>query len=638
MNSLFKGLALPLILLSIIIGLTISNSLYFYFDKAAIFGFSPIDWLNHINLPDNFVKDFPAGIAVYNSSLVMFLYPLMNHYLRLNPGVLPCIMIVLEILFFTLSLWVYSQSLADKSSRKIFKYIAIIVITLLLSSNIGRMDLSRIAVIPFFQGLYYNFADGARLLAVAFALKRKWLLSALFLALSTMSHPIMGMLGASFIFFAIVPHFSKLKSRQLLFASIFYLALVGFWALHILDSNQAIAAELVPLENWLNLTKLFSFHWYPYELGMLTKNFGEALLPFFGFVLLLYHYIILLDFNSELKKSFFYGFSGLLFLTCMGFLFSSFGSEPILIKLNLQRASHLIVSLGLPIVVYGLITETNSLKFLRVFSALMLLVSPFLSVAIFPFFAVILLLSDSILNDNKSKGSFVYLALIGSLIIFIGFNYSHIKPNLIHLIGHPRAIFVSLLSVFFLLMCKKKRTYLNNNSLLIFLIAIFSVFWIRDDFNSNFSRHSEAKNYLRAQLWAKSNTPSNSLFFIDPTICYGWRDFSQRSSFGCIREWLHTSWLYDSKIETYQEGLKRFGELGVNIPVIDRFSDPDQVRATIYKQVQDKFYMADDSWRKSMSAKYNVDYFVFNSNSINTGMQKVFENNSYVIYKAPDNQ
>jgi hypothetical protein len=205
-------------------------------------------------------------------------------------------------------------------------------------------------------------------------------------------------------------------------------------------------------------------------------------------------------------------------------------------------------------------------------------------------------------------------------------------------LGHQRAIFVSLLSTFFLLLCKKKRAYLNNNSLLIFLIAIFSVFWIRGDFNSNFSRHSEAKNYLRAQLWAKSNTPSDSLFFIDPTICYGWRDFSQRSSFGCIREWLHTSWLYDSKIETYQEGLKRFGELGVNIPVIDRFSDPDQVRATIYKQVQDKFYMADDSWRKSMSAKYNVDYFVFNSNSINTGMQKVFENNSYVIYKAPDNQ
>ena len=94
----------------------------------------------------------------------------------------------------------------------------------------------------------------------------------------------------------------------------------------------------------------------------------------------------------------------------------------------------------------------------------------------------------------------------------------------------------------------------------------------------------------------------------------------------------------NSKIETYQEGLKRFGELGIDIPIIDRFSDLDQVRATIYKQLQNNFYMADDSWRKTMSAKYNVDYFVFYSKNINTGMQKVFENNSYVIYKAPDNQ
>jgi hypothetical protein len=48
--------------------------------------------------------------------------------------------------------------------------------------------------------------------------------------------------------------------------------------------------------------------------------------------------------------------------------------------------------------------------------------------------------------------------------------------------------------------------------------------------------------------------------------------------------------------------------------------------------------MADDSWRKTMSTKYNIDYFVFYSKDINTDMQKVFENNSYVIYKAPDNQ
>lgn len=74
-----------------------------------------------------------------------------------------------------------------------------------------------------------------------------------------------------------------------------------------------------------------------------------------------------------------------------------------------------------------------------------------------------------------------------------------------------------------------------------------------------------ASDYLAAQRWARANTVQDSLFMVDPTIYYGWRDFSQRSSFGNLREWLHTGWLYDSRADVYTEGVKRFGEFGIDI-------------------------------------------------------------------------
>ena len=67
------------------------------------------------------------------------------------------------------------------------------------------------------------------------------------------------------------------------------------------------------------------------------------------------------------------------------------------------------------------------------------------------------------------------------------------------------------------------------------------------------------------QLWAKNNTANDALFMPDPTHYYGWRDFSERSSFGNLRDWGYSSFAYNSDYEIYLEGKKRLAEFGFDI-------------------------------------------------------------------------
>ncbi|GAB2912767.1 hypothetical protein GCM10027278_36820 [Paralcaligenes ginsengisoli] len=124
---------------------------------------------------------------------------------------------------------------------------------------------------------------------------------------------------------------------------------------------------------------------------------------------------------------------------------------------------------------------------------------------------------------------------------------------------------------------------------------------------------------------------------VDPTIYYGWRDFSSRSSFGNLREWLHTSWLYDSRKANYLEGKKRFDELGIDLgPYLHTYS-PNQLAGfdKLNGDVLKRFYNMDPDWFTNMSTKYGIDYLVLSRQAIHKKypFQSVFENHSFIVYK-----
>jgi hypothetical protein len=141
--------------------------------------------------------------------------------------------------------------------------------------------------------------------------------------------------------------------------------------------------------------------------------------------------------------------------------------------------------------------------------------------------------------------------------------------------------------------------------------------------------------YLNAQLWAKENTVPAALFMVDPTIYYGWRDFSQRSSFGNLREWLHTSWLYDSKKGNYEEGLRRTSEFGITASDYVHEAPPLNGFSKIHKDIGDRFYSYDADWFRQISKKYLIDYVVMKKENIKDRLPLpvAYENNFFVIYK-----
>lgn len=122
----------------------------------------------------------------------------------------------------------------------------------------------------------------------------------------------------------------------------------------------------------------------------------------------------------------------------------------------------------------------------------------------------------------------------------------------------------------------------------------------------------------------------------DPTQYYGWRDFSQRSSFGNVREWLHTSWLYDSRVERYQEGMRRFGEFKIDLGPYLRNQPPVKGMNQLTDEVRRRYYTASDEWRIDLSKRYGIDYFIFERSRMRapTTLKVVYQNDHFVICAA----
>lgn len=145
-------------------------------------------------------------------------------------------------------------------------------------------------------------------------------------------------------------------------------------------------------------------------------------------------------------------------------------------------------------------------------------------------------------------------------------------------------------------------------------------------------RYAEvASAYLDVQLWAKSNTANDALFMPDPTHYYGWRDFSERSSFGNLREWGYSSSAYNSDSELYFEGEKRLAEFGFDIMEENR-----ETLIKSYKNFRKTFYGMKAERLNDLSSKYKIDYVIMNKKYHKNKFGELdvaYENKYYIVYK-----
>ena len=102
----------------------------------------------------------------------------------------------------------------------------------------------------------------------------------------------------------------------------------------------------------------------------------------------------------------------------------------------------------------------------------------------------------------------------------------------------------------------------------------------------------------------------------DPAHKYGWRDFSERSSFGTFREWGYCAILYNSDYKVYQEGIRRMKEFGVDIEKITE-EDLGKSNSMVYRSKLNKdtrlsYYNMSVNRLQKLCKEYSIDYFIMN--------------------------
>lgn len=644
--------------------------------KIAYKGYGPQDYVNQKLKPENYKNDWQSGIRVYDNSIPMRIYHYLTKYSDISPTTTIYPFMFIQTLLFLSSVAFLTQTLFN---NKFVTFLSIFIIPL---SNIAGLNLSRFgngygSYLTF--SLFYGYSNAFRIFALGFFLKNKYILMFVFLALSIYCHANMGIFALFFIggYFLYKPRIFSDKS--LIIGMLVFLALTVPHILSII-ANSAITSGGIPVDQWVKSTRIFSFHWYPITMKLFTRNahslfFPLLLLCFFFFVTLRYQ-----DIKDEKNVKILSGTIVCLILSVIGIIFSDIYPIPFLIKFSLQRSTGLITFFGVLYIIYYLFRKIDNCKIFYIFLAiysLLLIVFAKPGIAVLPLF--LLLYSDIREGDFGPLKIEVYKTSIGKSAYFIMaflllmltlaciFQNNHKFANsMFEYLWTPLQYFNPFNEFDFLLRGGKfnafpvsiysvvgssliiayKYSFRRNKAVNILFISIFfvislSTVWYHER-NQYLRWHNSyskiASSYLDVQLWAKDNTPTDALFMPDPSHYYGWRDFSDRSSFGNLREWGYCAIAYNPDFKTYREGIKRMREFGISVEGV-KDEDFKKMGTFIYgqklnKELRKVFYSMNADELRALAKKYEIDYVVMKKKYITQpiNLPITYKNEHYIVF------
>lgn len=684
-NIDFVNIALVISLLAIVC------IVYFYNTrdielKIAYGGFGPQDYVSQKLHPENYQKDWQNGILVYDNSLPMKVFYYLAKYFGISPTKTIYPFMFIQTLLFVMSVAFLVQTLFNN------KFITFISVPVMLLSHLAGLDLSRFATRGFGGylsfSLYYAYAGAFSLFAIGFFLRNKYVPCFVFLALSIYSHVTIGLFALVFI-----GSYALYRPKIILEKS--FIVGIGVFSVlvapHIFSiiHGPAITTGGIPADQWVKSTKMFSYHWYPINMKLFSKNAHREVFPF---LLLCFFFLVALryqDIKNEKNRKILIGCIGCVIMTIIGIIFSDISPIPFLIKVSLQRSTTLISFFGVLYLIFYLCKKVESDNvFITCLSIYSLLILVFASpgIAILPLFLLLYTdikeehLGSFKISSGGIKTTRILYLTIAILIIFLSvipiinkeFKTSNLFPIATALstyIWHPlqylnpfygfdflirggrfkdSPLFLRLLIGTFLLAIgviffkRVKNDAFKIMSLSIFLLMTITIVWSlnHNDYSRWHNRYAEiASAYLDVQLWAKNNTANDALFMPDPTHSYGWRDFSERSSFGSLREWGFAAIAYNPNYKTYLEGIKRMKEFEIDIEKVTE-EDMKNYETFPYSQtftepIRNKYYNMSDDRRMDLAKRYGIDYFVLVKSRMKdlSSMTVAFENEHFIVYK-----
>lgn len=616
------------------------------YEKIALSGFSPIHY-THLKLsPENFVSNFRSGVETFDKSILMAIYPFFGKYFDIQPELTLKGVMVLEYLVLFLTSFFLLKGLRPRSGP-----LEIFALWLVFCSSYGTD--ANLANFGFFlQGQYYNFASFFAIMGILLCLKDRFFLAVFSLMLALLIHSIMGVMAIFLTLCTFLPY-PKLIFQKRAFLP-FCLLGVGamIWCGWIVLQNTT-GSGVIPQDLWVSMTRMGNCHWYPYHLGFLTDDPWEFFFPLLCFLLLLIHYFPLQKDMTDVDKKIVFVFFGALVLTIAGVFISVFLPYPFLIKLALHRASLFILLFGWPYLVSGIYQDIQEGSILQKSLALTTLLFPFLqrhsAFMIVPtLFLVRSTIKKNFQHPSSSKvRSWVVWSILGIFLFLIVLmshgDFAALKIFLNKTVGRRWWEFFFVIFIAFQLVgfLKRKNFAMSEKLIQFFSIAVLLcgvAIFQRGRLPSDIEL-AKGKDFLETQMWAKNNTSKTALFMVDPTIHYGWRDFSQRSSFGNSREWVHISWLYDSDERVFSEGMRRFSLFKLPIEnYLTGYFPTIRGHHKLSVDVENAFYSFDDTWFKNIQSDYGIQYIVMQKEKLKKQYKFpiVFENERFVVFQLPE--
>lgn len=602
-------------------------------------GWSAIDWVSQMKYPENYTKNFPAGIQVYQHSAFMRIYPWADSLLGIGPEVLVYWVVAFEIGFLGFAVWKLVETIQPNTPQ----LLRLGVVFLAVCGNGDALDLGRFGT-AHTLGLYYGTANALRLLGIVMAIRRRFVWAAVLIALSFMTHAIEGLIAAAFVVAmqATAPP-REVANRSGLLGMMAFSAVAAIWLLGF--QQVAFSGGSIPNELWILLTKAFSVHWYPVEYGLFDLEHTERFMPLLAFVLLLVHYFPRSPWIAVQRKVV-AGLVAVLILSCVGVLISWLVPIPFLIKVSLHRATLLFYLVAMPYVFVGLWRDVIGPSAWRAALAIGTIVSPFLLKPGFPILLAVALVGPSALLAIRERNwSLNALAKAGLICVIVAILAAYalagaLAPWSIYFGGRWIAALTVVGFLGLWLLAYRKDIPGSPSAVagaaaacLMILCASISLYYK----GGPRVESVPARAFRNAQLWASANTSPTSLFMVDPSIYYGWRDYSKRSSFGNLREWLHTSWAYDSRSERYAEGMRRFEEFQLPLPAYLGRRRPLSGFVELTSAVREKFYASSCEWQARLAERYEINYFVFMKDRVVRPpcFLVAYENEGFFIVRVP---
>lgn len=617
--------------------------------RNAVGGFTPLEYVDRVTTPDDYENNFENGVLALETSLIFHLYEAADKT-NINLERFQRVVIVLSVVLFAYVLWYFSKIILPNAPPQVH----LLTVMFGLATDVLNHNLARFGSFAvLYTGQMYAPAAICSVFAIACAFRRSWIGCFLTSGLAFCFHPVMGVLVGLLCGTMILTSLDQLKRSNTWIGGITGFLIVGAWYLLIIHPTLA-GYEVVDTDVWVAWARFGNSHWFPFSLEVFGSEHARRVTPLLAIFILALTRLVKPSFFRTSRRMWYAAVLCILVLTCIGLLASLNPTSPTIIKLALHRSSMFLLLLCLPLALHLLINDLKSGNNVNRFLALVLLATPIVGGAPgFPILYAMLRFGTESWHSTQKHSKSVYLGVVVTalgLCMCVYLVYStNVKLTDPAFISRPLILVFSTTIVSTLAVLKWMNKEVTGQQIAVLVVLFCFVFSLYNlavlSFPQTYKSLSlgdkeKASAYLDVQLWAKWNTPRGTLFMTDPSKSYGWRDYSQRPSFGVLREWIHTSWLYTGNKELFSEGIRRVQVLGIN-PYGYLQRSLDGTKKSVGYEYEYRRLASDISHRyKSINAhdfiklaqQEKIEYFVFEKKQIKQPqLHVVYQNDYYVV-------